>query len=369
MTSAVFHSPSSGLLQARRANIGGTSDERMHEGRPVLTRPYRGDGRFDSFVNFLHKYSGWPPRLCSNYGHLRSHFAETEAGVRYFVETLARACYTTEPVPFQHNTGEERTDLLGTPISWVPVVNTDPPPYLRQWGEHRALPRLRPPGSPQSDVAGFGTRCWHRDGTRLVRLARATPGPGGRRSRRPFPDPFGPGWGADSPYTRLNLDTCGGATFHHEPRPRYTGHGNTIHCNSIVSTVLDGFVSADDNSTVPADLPQLGPDNSSFDGSFDDSSTTSTAPPTPGPGPVLALILIRRYDRSVVVQQPRRSGTRRGPVWSTPAPGPDIRPHTAHARLPRLGHPRPRVFCGRRSPHFRPRPCPHGPPHRGCRDY
>ena len=100
MTLAVFHSPSLGLLQACRANIGGTSDERMHKGHPFLTRPYRGDGRFGSFVKFLCKYSGWPPRLRSNYGHLRSPLAETEADVRYFVKTLTRARYTTEPVPF-----------------------------------------------------------------------------------------------------------------------------------------------------------------------------------------------------------------------------------------------------------------------------
>ena len=70
MTLAVFHLPSSGLLQTRRAKIGGTSGERMHKGRLVLTRPYQGDGSFGPFVNFLHKYSGWPPRLRSNLGHL-----------------------------------------------------------------------------------------------------------------------------------------------------------------------------------------------------------------------------------------------------------------------------------------------------------
>ena len=159
----------------------------MHEGRPVLTRPYRGDGSFGPFVNFLHRYSGWPPRLRSNYGKLRSPIAETEAGVRYFVETLDRARHTTEHVPFQRNTGEELTDSLDTPLSWVPVLNTDPPAYDGEENiEHFRIYARPIRHNPM--WLGLG----HDDGTSyrtpgLTGTCRVRGGGGGWRPRRPFP--------------------------------------------------------------------------------------------------------------------------------------------------------------------------------------
>ena len=90
--------------------------------------------------------------------------------------------------------------------------------------------------------------------------------------------PPGPGWGADSHYTRLDLDVRGGATFHHGPRPHYLGRGVTVHCDDFVSTILDGFMSVDGDSTALGDLPPLGPDDGLSDGSSDDSSTTSAGP-------------------------------------------------------------------------------------------
>ena len=280
---AAFHSPGASLLRARRATVGGTSDKHMHKGRPVLTRLYRGDGSFGPFAKFLHEYNGWPPRLCSNYGHLRSPLAETEGGVRYFVEKLARARYTNERVPFQRNTGEELTDSLGTPLSWVPVVNKDPPQFdgKTSIALFRINARLVHYDLMWLDLG-------HDDGNKLPmawfdwhtpRRARGRGDPNDRL----LPPP-GPGWDEDSPYTRLDLDVCGEATFHHGPGPRYLGHGANVHCDHFVSTILDGFMNTDGDSTAPGDSPSLG----LGDDSSDDSSDAS--PASAGPSPlVLAL--------------------------------------------------------------------------------
>ena len=264
----------------------GALDERTYEGCPVVTRPYCGDGSLGPFTKFLHEYSEWSPRLRSNYGHLRSPIAKSDSGVCYFVETLDRARFTDECVPFQRNTAEELTYSLGTHLSWVPTVNTDHLPQFdseTNIGPFRIYARL-----VHYDLMWL--RLGHNDGNKgaMVWFDWHIPrrGRGGGDPDDRFPPSSGPGRDEDSPYMRLDLDVHGGATFHHGPRPHYPGRGAVVYCDDFVSTNLSKFVDTDisSDSTAPGDTPPLGLGDD-LSGDSSDASTVSAGPPPLVPAP------------------------------------------------------------------------------------